>query len=85
MKLIDDHSGISKIEAGKLNIERRDTSLRISFRDLPPCPARHREADSFNYFPKEPASKPYHGPGVGQLSSNIIGNAIKFTEAEKFH
>ncbi len=80
---INDILDFSKIESGKLELERRDFSLRNcleSVLDQHGPAARSKDLDLFYYLePDVPEFIKGDEVRVGQVLSNLIGNAIKFT------
>ena len=84
LKIIDDILDLSKIEAGKMEIER------VPFAPLPLvegvadtlAPHAHRKKLSFNTYVDQTVPQAILGDPVRlrQLLFNLIGNAIKFTE-----
>lgn len=80
---INDILDFSKIESGKLELERRDFSLRNcleSVLDQHGPAARAKDLDLFYYLePDVPEFIKGDEVRVGQILSNLIGNAIKFT------
>lgn len=80
---INDILDFSKIESGKLELERRDFSLRNcleSVLDQHGPAARAKDLDLFYYLePDVPEFIKGDEVRIGQVLSNLIGNAIKFT------
>ncbi len=87
LQLVNDVLDISKVEAGKLTVDRRATSIDAVVHDvvsLMSVKARSKnltlEAEIVSPIPAWVASDPVR---VRQILVNLIGNAIKFTELGK--
>ncbi|MBL8749667.1 MAG: response regulator [Planctomycetes bacterium] len=87
LELVNDVLDISKVEAGKLTVEKRATRIDVVVRDvvsLMSVKARSKnltlEAEIVSPIPARVASDPVR---VRQILVNLIGNAIKFTELGK--
>ena len=84
LTVINDILDFSKIESGKLNLERRPFSLRQCVEDAvdlfsPLIRDKHLEA-AYLIAPDVPASLAGDSNRLRQILTNLIGNAIKFTE-----
>ncbi len=84
MKLIDDILDISKIEAGKLDIEKRDTSLQDTVSEIYSLLSWRAREKNIRFTVNFEGSLPktvYTAPErLRQVLINVVGNAIKFTE-----
>ncbi len=89
LTIINDILDFSKIESGKLELEERNFSLRACLEDtldLLGKRARDKELDLFYYM--EPEVPEYIAGDVvrlGQILTNLISNAIKFTETGEIY
>lgn len=84
MRIIDDVLNLSKIEAGQLELEKKDFDINAFFADLNST-LRFRAEEkglSLNFNYAEPVNGVYEGDllRLKQIFLNIIGNAIKFTD-----
>ncbi|MBA3962354.1 MAG: PAS domain-containing protein [Chthoniobacterales bacterium] len=84
LHLINDILDFSKIEAGKVEFEAINFSLRDSLRDLLKPLSRRAAQKQLKLISVIPASIPEDLRGdplrLGQILTNLVGNAIKFTE-----
>lgn len=89
LTIINDILDFSKIESGKLELEERNFSLRSCLEDtldLLGKRARDKELDLFYYM--EPEVPEYIAGDVvrlGQILTNLVSNAIKFTETGEIY
>jgi len=89
LTIINDILDFSKIESGKLELEERNFSLRACLEDtldLLGKRARDKELDLFYYM--EPEVPEYIAGDVvrlGQILTNLVSNAIKFTETGEIY
>ena len=89
LTIINDILDFSKIESGKLELEERNFSLRACIEDtldLLGKRARDKELDLFYYM--EPEVPEYIAGDVvrlGQILTNLVSNAIKFTETGEIY
>ncbi|HET6971885.1 MAG TPA: ATP-binding protein, partial [Phenylobacterium sp.] len=84
-RLVSDILDVSKIEAGRLEIEHRDFDLRgelDSLIDLHQLRAQEKNL-SFQATYGERARGPFHGDStrIKQVLGNLLSNAVKFTAA----
>ena len=84
LKVINDILDFSKIEAGKMEIEAIDVDLRILIEDLiemlAPRAHQRRIELAYRIDPELPPALRGDPTRLRQILTNIIGNAIKFTE-----
>ena len=84
LRLINDVLECSKIEAGKLELERLDFNLRTTIEDVLAQFAERAEAKGLELTGLVHAAVPTAlrgDPGrLRQVLSNLVGNALKFTE-----
>ena len=84
MDLINDILDFSKIEAGKMSLEIVEFNLRSAMEDLAESMAVQSQAKGLELSCRVPADLPSHlrgDPGrLRQILTNLISNAIKFTE-----
>lgn len=82
--LINDILDFSKLEAGKLSCTPAPFDFSAMVEDLVRlmAPAATRKSIQFNYTPAQPPLPPVYADGgrCRQILTNLIGNAIKFTE-----
>jgi two-component system, sensor histidine kinase and response regulator len=82
--IINDLLDFSKIEAGKLELERVEMDLRRIIEDIVELLAERAHSKGLDLACSIPADLHTHVKGdplrVGQILTNLIGNAIKFTE-----
>jgi len=82
--IINDLLDFSKIEAGKLELENVDMDLRRTIEDVVDLLAERAHSKGLELACSIPASLPTHVKGdplrLGQVLTNLVGNAIKFTE-----
>ena len=85
LEIIDDILDISKMEAGKLEIDERDFSVEKVVRsavDVLTPPAMEKRLELATYIAPEMARLMRGDAGkLRQILLNLLGNAIKFTEA----
>ena len=83
--IVNDILDLSKIEAGKLELDIRPFDLEIGIRDmvsLPELQARQKGIDfSFHIDPQVPRLLKGDIGRLRQIILNLIGNAVKFTES----
>ena len=81
--LINDILDLSKIEAGKIELERHDFSLRGSIKDVIKTQASLAHSKGLSIKVEIPAEVPDNLSGdqlrLKQIVLNLLGNAIKFT------
>jgi CheY-like chemotaxis protein/HPt (histidine-containing phosphotransfer) domain-containing protein len=84
LSIINDLLDFSKIEAGKLELERVDMDLRRTIEDIVELLAERAHSKGLELACSIPAGLATHVKGdplrVGQILTNLVGNAIKFTE-----
>src|SRR5213592_1691111 len=82
--IINDLLDFSKIEAGKLELESVDMDLRRTLEDVVDLLAERAHAKGLELACSIPANLATHVKGdplrLGQVLTNLVGNAIKFTE-----
>jgi CheY-like chemotaxis protein/HPt (histidine-containing phosphotransfer) domain-containing protein len=82
--IINDLLDFSKIEAGKLELENVDMDLRRTIEDIVDLLAERAHAKGLELACSIPSGLPTHVKGdplrLGQVLTNLVGNAIKFTE-----
>jgi two-component system sensor histidine kinase/response regulator len=82
--IINDLLDFSKIEAGKLELEKVDMDLRRTIEDIVDLLAERAHAKGLELACSIPSGLPTHVKGdplrLGQVLTNLVGNAIKFTE-----
>jgi two-component system sensor histidine kinase/response regulator len=82
--IINDLLDFSKIEAGKLELENVDMDLRRTIEDVVDLLAERAHTKGLELACSIPANLPTHVKGdplrLGQIVTNLVGNAIKFTE-----
>ena len=82
--IINDLLDFSKIEAGKLELESVDMDLRRTLEDVVDLLAERARAKGLELACSIPANLATHVKGdplrLGQVLTNLVGNAIKFTE-----
>ncbi|TMI01996.1 MAG: response regulator [Betaproteobacteria bacterium] len=82
--IINDLLDFSKIEAGKLELESVDMDLRRSLEDVVDLLAERAHVKGLELACSIPANLATHVKGdplrLGQVLTNLVGNAIKFTE-----
>ncbi|MBF0413456.1 MAG: response regulator [Desulfamplus sp.] len=85
LSLINDILDLSKIEAGKLEFERRNFDLQITMEDINAMPAiqsKNKGIDfAFNMSSDVPRLLKGDPGRLRQIMNNLTGNAIKFTES----
>lgn len=89
LTIINDILDFSKIESGKLELEERNFSLRACIEDtldLLGKRARDKQLDLF-YFMETDVPEYINGDVVrlGQILTNLVSNAIKFTETGEIY
>ncbi|MBC7658675.1 MAG: response regulator [Chitinophagaceae bacterium] len=84
-QLIDDILDLSKVEAGKISIEKIDCDLEDLLLDISQMFKGKAEEkhilfriETIGYVPKSPVSDPLR---IRQILINLVGNAVKFTDA----
>ena len=84
LAIINDLLDFSKIEAGKLELEKADMDLRQTVEDVVELLAERAHAKGLELACSIPADLTTHVRGdplrFGQVLTNLLGNAIKFTE-----
>ncbi len=84
LTIINDILDISKIEAGKLTIERARFSLRAVIEEVTDLFAPRVEQKGLELVVRFPSDRPDEMVGdagrVRQILMNVVGNALKFTE-----
>ncbi|TMI20158.1 MAG: response regulator [Betaproteobacteria bacterium] len=82
--IINDLLDFSKIEAGKLELESVDMDLRRTLEDVVDLLAERAHVKGLELACSIPANLATHVKGdplrLGQVLTNLVGNAIKFTE-----
>jgi two-component system, sensor histidine kinase and response regulator len=82
--IINDLLDFSKIEAGKLELEKVDMDLRRTIEDVVDLLAERAHIKGLELACSLPADLVTHVRGdplrLGQVLTNLVGNAIKFTE-----
>src|SRR5688572_6939457 len=82
--IINDLLDFSKIEAGKLELENVDMDLRRTIEDVVDLLAERAHEKGLELACSIPADLATHVKGdplrLGQVLTNLVGNAIKFTE-----
>lgn len=82
--IINDLLDFSKIEAGKLELENVDMDLRGTIEDIVDLLAERAHVKGLELACSVPADLMTHVRGdplrLGQILTNLVGNAIKFTE-----
>ena len=82
--IINDLLDFSKIEAGKLELENVDMDLRRTIEDVVDLLAERAHSKGLELACSIPANLVTHVKGdplrLGQILTNLVGNAIKFTE-----
>jgi PAS domain S-box-containing protein len=82
--IINDLLDFSKIEAGKLELENVDMDLRRTLEDVVDLLAERAHVKGLELACSIPANLATHVKGdplrLGQVLTNLVGNAIKFTE-----
>src|SRR5438552_664082 len=82
--IINDLLDFSKIEAGKLELEKVEMDLRRSLEDVVDLLAERAHVKGLELACSIPATLATHVKGdplrLGQVLTNLVGNAIKFTE-----
>lgn len=84
LRILDDILDFSRIEAGRLSIEKRDFSPRELLHDLEALFARQIKEKGLEFRATVAADLPegIHGDSgrIRQILVNLLGNAIKFTD-----
>ncbi|MBU1195246.1 MAG: response regulator [Proteobacteria bacterium] len=85
LTIVNDILDLSKIEAGKLEIDSRDFDLEVAIKDivsLPELQARQKGIEfSYSIEGKVPCLLKGDIGRIRQVINNITGNAIKFTDS----
>lgn len=85
LTIVNDILDLSKIEAGKLELDIRDFDLDVAIKDivsLPDLQARQKGIDfSYSIDPDVPCLLQGDIGRIRQVISNLTGNAIKFTDS----
>jgi PAS domain S-box-containing protein len=85
LEMINDLLDFSKIEAGKLELDRATFSLRETLREIlrSLAPSAHRKGLELlcNVPPNAPDNLFGDAGRLRQVLTNLVGNAVKFTEA----
>ena len=85
LAVINDILDFSKIEAGKLQIESFPFDLRQVIEQVEEMLASRAEDHQLDLVLEYPSSCPHHFVGDGsrirQILTNLVGNAVKFTDA----
>src|SRR4029078_356878 len=83
LDIINDILDFSKIEAGKLELENVDMDLRRTVEDVVALRAERAHSKALELACSIPADLATHVRGdplrLGQVLTNLVGNAIKFT------
>lgn len=89
LALINDVLDLSKIEAGKLNIVKNPCNLEVLLADISDIFAMRMREQNLNFFLQVneniPSSLYVDDIRVRQILFNLLGNAVKFTEAGSVH
>ncbi len=89
LDLINDILDFSKIEAGRMELEETDFDLRALIEDLSDIFAPRFQEKHIELISMVGAEPPTHLRGdptrLRQVLNNLIGNALKFTEAGQVH
>jgi signal transduction histidine kinase len=84
LAVLNDILDAAKIEAGKLTIERTDVNLRVVIEQVTLLHAPRAHAKNLEIACVVPPDLPEHVRGdpvrLAQVLSNLVGNAVKFTE-----
>jgi len=84
LAIINDLLDFSRIEAGKLELENVDMDLRRTVEDVVELLAERAHSKGLELACSIPANLPTHVKGdplrLAQILTNLVGNAIKFTE-----
>ncbi|MEO8352218.1 MAG: response regulator, partial [Chthoniobacteraceae bacterium] len=85
LSIINDILDFSKIEAGKLDIEVTDFSLDEVISSVTTLTAQKAHEKGLEFLADLPSSVPQYLMGdplrLGQILTNLVNNAVKFTEA----
>ena len=85
LSVINDILDFSKIEAGKLRIEAFPFDLRLVVEEVNEMLAQKAEDQRVDLITRYPDTVPRHVIGdagrIRQVLTNLVGNAVKFTEA----
>ncbi len=85
LSLINDILDLSKIEAGKLELEQRNFDLQVTMEDINAMPAIQAKNKGLDFFfhisPDVPRLLKGDPSRLRQIMNNLTGNAIKFTES----
>jgi PAS domain S-box-containing protein len=89
LTIINDILDLSKIEAGKLEIKTTDVSLTQILEEIDTLmkPASQKKGITFEIIPAERLPETIHTDPIRLRQSliNLVGNAVKFTEAGHVH
>lgn len=84
LTIINDILDFSKIEAGKLDLEREPFDLRASIEDIASLVAARAQEKQIEMIVRFQPDLPFNLTGDGgrirQVVTNLVGNAVKFTE-----
>jgi len=87
LRLINDILDLSKIEAGKLRLDRTPFYLRASIEETASLFALEARTKGLEFVSSIPANLPEVAVGdpgrLRQVLTNLLGNAVKFTETGK--
>ena len=85
LTLINDILDLSKIEAGKLTIEKKATHVNALFKEISDMFELNTQQKGLNFYleldPSLPSSILIDATRLRQIIVNLIGNAVKFTDS----
>ncbi len=85
LTIVNDILDLSKIEAGKIELDIRDFDLEIAVRDMVSLPAvqAHQKGIDFTWHIDSEVPCRLQGDigRIRQVVNNLLGNAVKFTQA----